>query len=120
MKDTGTGMTEDQLAKVFAPVHQTDVPTMRKFGGTGLALNITRRVVEGIDGSIEASSEANQGAVFTISIPMQADSENQKNRIDFEGIGIPIRSSDQLLTKTEIETLAFHAVNVEVINTIRG
>ena len=64
VKDTGLGMTEEQLKKLFKPFQQADLSTTRKYGGTGLGLAICRRIVEMMDGELEVDSKLNQGTEF--------------------------------------------------------
>jgi len=67
--DTGIGMTEEQVAKLFEPFTQADRSTTRKFGGTGLGLAITRRFCRMMGGEVTAESEFGKGSSFTIRLP---------------------------------------------------
>ncbi|CCQ10123.1 putative signal transduction histidine kinase two-component system with Protein-glutamate methylesterase domain [Pseudoalteromonas luteoviolacea B = ATCC 29581] len=79
IKDTGIGMSKDQLANLFKEFVQADTSTTRKFGGTGLGLTICKRLVELMDGQINVSSTLNEGSEFRVSIPCVAVSGQKAN-----------------------------------------
>ncbi|MEI6305567.1 MAG: ATP-binding protein, partial [Deltaproteobacteria bacterium] len=64
IKDTGIGMTPEQIAKIFEPFSQADASTTRHYGGTGLGTTISKQIVELMQGKIWVESEISKGSVF--------------------------------------------------------
>ena len=69
VSDTGIGMTEEQLAKLFQRFQQADASTTRKFGGTGLGLSLTRAFSTMLGGDVAVESVPGRGSTFTIRLP---------------------------------------------------
>jgi signal transduction histidine kinase/CheY-like chemotaxis protein len=69
VRDTGIGMTPEQLARLFEAFSQADAATTRKYGGTGLGLALSRRLCRMMGGDVSAGSEAGRGSTFTIRLP---------------------------------------------------
>lgn len=84
VKDTGIGISEEQLKKLFKEFSQADISTTRKFGGTGLGLTISRRFCRMMGGDITAVSELNQGSTFTIKLPSDVDIQNPDTIADVD------------------------------------
>ncbi|MYM55655.1 ATP-binding protein [Thalassovita mangrovi] len=72
VRDNGIGMTEDTIAEIFRPFTQGDGSIRRRYGGTGLGLSLTKRLVDLMDGRIDVKSVPGEGTTVEIDIPMQA------------------------------------------------
>ncbi|MSU59424.1 MAG: response regulator [Pedosphaera sp.] len=69
IRDTGIGMTPEQLGKLFRAFSQADDSTSRKYGGTGLGLALTKKFCQMMGGDIRVTSEPGKGSVFSIELP---------------------------------------------------
>lgn len=72
--DTGIGMAQEDMARLFKPLVQLDAGLARQYGGVGLGLALVRRLAELHGGTIEVQSESGQGSTFTLHLPLQEDS----------------------------------------------
>ncbi len=70
VRDTGIGMSERALERLFERFEQADASTTRKFGGTGLGMSITKALVELMEGNISVKSKIGEGSQFLVTIPM--------------------------------------------------
>jgi signal transduction histidine kinase/CheY-like chemotaxis protein len=71
VKDTGIGLSTEQLGNLFQSFTQADSSTTRKYGGTGLGLTISQSFCKMMGGEIEVTSVQNQGTTFTIILPLE-------------------------------------------------
>ncbi|GIP17968.1 hypothetical protein J40TS1_36100 [Paenibacillus montaniterrae] len=91
VKDSGIGMSEEQLKHLFKPFRQADSSTTRKYGGTGLGLVISKNLVELLGGRLEVSSKLHIGSTFTFTLPFkkvgyQLPPEPLKTKYELESI----------------------------------
>ncbi len=68
--DTGIGMAASEMNKIFLPFNQADMSTTRKFGGTGLGLNISHRLATKLNGDLRCTSVAGSGSTFTLELQL--------------------------------------------------
>jgi signal transduction histidine kinase/ActR/RegA family two-component response regulator len=71
VRDSGIGLTEEQLGRLFQAFTQADASTSRKYGGTGLGLVISRRFCQIMGGDIVVESEYGKGSLFTVWLPRE-------------------------------------------------
>jgi signal transduction histidine kinase len=75
VQDSGIGMSEEDLAKLFTPYFRSDNPMAREQPGTGLGLTITRGIVEGHGGQIWVESTLGTGTTFHFTVPLATEKQ---------------------------------------------
>ncbi len=122
VSDTGIGMTQEQLQRVFQPFTQADASTTRKYGGTGLGLAISQRFCQMMAGSIEASSELGAGTTFTVLLPRAIKQPEIPNKVrdststaSANGVGTVLVVDDDPISRDLIQrALARQGLHTEV------
>ena len=76
VSDTGVGVSDEHIEKIFEPFWQVEQTTTRRAGGTGLGLAVTRQFVEMLGGKIEVDSTLGEGSTFKVSIPRSLPAED--------------------------------------------
>ena len=108
VQDTGTGIPRDRAQAVFESFTQADGSTHRRFGGTGLGLTISKRIIELMGGSISLQSELGQGSQFTVSLTFAAVYERQSDSPPLPESGEPLQKILHVLLAED------NAINVMV------
>ena len=70
VQDTGIGIPEEELSRLFRPFAQVDTGLTRRHGGTGLGLYISRRLATLLGGHIEVNSVLGSGSMFSVVLPL--------------------------------------------------
>lgn len=79
IKDNGVGISNEELPNIFNRFYQADASTIRKIGGTGIGLALTKELVNLMNGTIEAKSTINEGSEFSIIIPVTKKAPTSKD-----------------------------------------
>ncbi len=103
VSDTGIGMKDDQIEKIFDAFTQADASTTRKYGGTGLGLAITKQFINMMGGDISVESTHGQGTTFSLVIPQVVRATNPRGKAFFAP---PLSATDS--EPTEPKSIPIH------------
>jgi len=100
VKDTGIGIKDEQVEKVFDSFSQADGTTTRNFGGSGLGLTICLKLVSMMGGELKVCSEFGVGSCFSFDIKLVPISLNSECTKKFDGVNIALLSNNKLQSES--------------------
>ncbi len=131
VRDTGIGMSADQVTRLFRPFEQADGTTTRRYGGTGLGLTIIRRLAELMDGAVNVRSEPGQGTTFDVQVWVEAGApaaagksrsqaavQGQPGWPQLRGMRVLLVEDNKINREIAVELLA--TVGVQVATAVHG
>jgi len=106
IKDSGIGMTTEQMEKIFSPFTQAETGTTRKYGGTGLGLSIAKNIVELMGGEFFVESTPNVGSKFSFKLNFETvdvcDDEVLEEKINITNLEKPMFEGEILLCEDNV------------------
>ena len=107
VSDTGIGIDEEKQSAIFAPFLQGDTSTTRIYGGTGLGLTVSERLVEMMNGRIWVESESGKGSIFhfTVRFGLQTVAQGEQGAIDFKGVRALVVEDHAVSRRILVDTL---------------
>lgn len=118
--DTGIGIREDDLPRLFESFVQVDSGASRRFGGTGLGLAITKRIVEAMGGQVSVQSEFQKGSRFDVELPLTVVDETEIKVTEAKAAsntasGTPEHEGNSRFASLKVLVAEDNAINRQVI-----
>ncbi|PJI37565.1 hybrid sensor histidine kinase/response regulator [Ferrovibrio sp.] len=124
IRDTGIGLTPEQMQRLFRPFEQADSSTARKYGGTGLGLSICHRLCGMMGGRIGVDSRIGAGSVFWFELPLPAVTEDAASETVTDAtlrvllVGLP--PQQQTVAQRQLRALGAEVVTAETLTSVGG
>ena len=128
IKDTGCGISKEEISKIFNAFEQVGTKDNRAFIGTGLGLNISKTYVEMMNGKIMVESELGQGTTFTVEIPIVKGSEKEESEkkeeaneqmLSASGVNVLLVDDNEFNIKTIKALLSLYKINTKSVSSGR-
>jgi two-component system, sensor histidine kinase and response regulator len=120
VRDTGIGLTENDMARIFGEFVQADATPARRFGGTGLGLAISKRLAKAMGGDIHVESTFGAGAAFTVSVLLRRHKESSAVLEEWSGAGrrqrVLVASAKSIEVRLLQQTLESAGHLVDILN----
>jgi len=121
VRDTGLGMTEEQISRLFVAFGQADSSVTRKFGGTGLGLTISKSLIEMMGGSVEVKSTPGVGSSFSFTAcfglnDQLKDTHQHKVPADLTGLKVLVVDDNQMAREALFELLGSFKFEVDAVD----
>lgn len=120
IRDTGIGISEENLGKIFNSFEQAEAATARQYGGTGLGLAISSSLVKMMGGNLEVQSKVGEGSEFYFTLPYRLASEqdvpvnsDRSAEVDFSSKRILLAEDDELNTQIAVTLLEKEQLTVD-------
>ena len=121
MSDNGIGLTPAQKRNIFEPFLQATSSTSRKYGGTGLGLTISSKMVELMGGSLEVESKENEGSTFFFTLHLEKDKEKISDLteiLDFSdlsiGLALPSKSINRQIDINRKKYICYYGASFKI------
>lgn len=110
IKDTGIGIDQENLKNIFNPFVQADNTITRKFGGTGLGLNICKLLIDKMDGILDVESKKGIGTIFSFKLPMKIIRLKPKLKKELSKCNIVYRIETDYVKNLLVNELDFYRI----------
>ncbi|MFC3220505.1 response regulator [Tianweitania populi] len=118
VRDTGPGLAQSDAARIFGEFEQGDGTTTRRYGGAGLGLAISKRIVEAMQGTIGVEAAPGEGAIFCVTLPLDAQSEPPGKATALAGCRAVILSDLGIEVEALATTIRDHGGRVTIADTV--